>query len=77
MALLEEPRPDQRIQHQPNHGDALGAFPRPTLRLLDPEELFGIFEGVLDGPATGEGSDDLGRPHRKIGGEKEVEHRFA
>src|SRR4030042_171824 len=71
------PQPHDRTQPQTQHRRPLGPLSLPRLRLLASHELFGVLEGVLDTPATGESPDHLGRLQRHIGAEEEIVSFFA
>ena len=77
MLLLQVPQPYHRVQPQAQGRGPFGALTCPGLRLLAAQQLFDVFEGVLDAPAVGEVADHLGWLHCQIGGKEKVVFFFA
>jgi len=75
--LLQVPQPNHRVQPQTQARSTFGALTLERLRLLTAEILFGVFERILDRPAVGIASYDLGGRHPHIGGKEKVVFFFA
>ena len=75
--LSQIPQPNHRVQPQTQARGTFGALALEGLRLLAAEILFGVFERILDRPAVGITSYDLGWGHPHIGRKKKVVSFFA
>ena len=75
--MSQIPRPYQAVQQQAERRSALRAAGFPHLGLLAAQQLFGVFESILDTPACIERFGNLLFWHVGICGEKEVVRLFA
>ena len=59
MAFLMKPQHDQAVQHQRHRRGASHGLLGAVGRVLQPQQLFAVFEGHLDGPSRGVGRKNL------------------
>jgi hypothetical protein len=71
------PEPDQRVEPEGESGRTFWARVFPDLRILSAQVLFGVFKGILNGPAFPILLQDLDGRALKIGGKEEIVWLFA
>jgi len=77
IPISDIPCPHHRIQPQTYHCRTLGTLAFPRLRLLAAQKLLGIFERILDAPATGKTTNDFGRRQLQICCKEKIVLLFA